>query len=408
MRHFKNVSDDTRTKRSAGSGRDLREMLERELTAQQIEEEEFSEMLSEEKNRLQQEEDERQDERRLHGRPGRYMVPLRRFGMSETERNQESRSQEQGTGTDWAVLRPLDEEGTADENASQIIHEHERPSFLVPGNFEMLLDTMSDQIGRWADREEVLHQMERKGQPGCDAILAMEWMIQQGKAKSIDDGRKISKPEPGVRINGRRKCESRTLLLTYFPEWEYDGENLRAWTDIHCEYAIAGIERCPKTNKEHVHVLCEFTSEREYKWLKYVFPTVNIRNDLKNRNKAIEYVTKNGPPAWEINKAGSWRLGQKPVKKSKREIAGEVLQLAREGKVDEIARLYPDEYLHHHGVITKEAASAQLARLRERPKRQVNLREKNMFIWGDAGTGKSWLADNICGPRPYMKTQNKW
>jgi hypothetical protein len=78
------------------------------------------------------------------------------------------------------------------------------------------------------------------------------------------------------------------------------------------------------------------------------------------------------------------------------------------GRVDEIVDKYPEEYMRHTPTILKEAADAELARAQSQPNELVDLRRKNMFIWGDAGTGKTWLAREICKPRPYMKGQNKW
>jgi DNA replication protein DnaC len=37
----------------------------------------------------------------------------------------------------------------------------------------------------------------------------------------------------------------------------------------------------------------------------------------------------------------------------------------------------------------------------------VPLKYKNVYIYGDPGTGKSWLARNTRGPRTYLKAQNK-
>jgi hypothetical protein len=251
--------------------------------------------------------------------------------------------------------------------------------------------------------------MERSGWERWQCEQLVRWAVQEKVIEQIKNYERLGKPVQGFRINGRRQSEAKTLLLTYFPRYKWDGEELKAWTQDHCQYAIAGVETCPQTGREHVHVVCDFDSHKDYRWLKQVFPSINIRTDLKSRKKAVQYVVKGGHAAWEHNKAGSWRMTETvPKKSSRREVAADILRLAREGKLEEITDKYPDEYFRYHGIIQKEAANAELARLRARPKITIDLKEKNLFIWGDAGTGKSWLADEICGPRAYSKSQNKW
>jgi replication-associated recombination protein RarA len=35
------------------------------------------------------------------------------------------------------------------------------------------------------------------------------------------------------------------------------------------------------------------------------------------------------------------------------------------------------------------------------------LKRKNLFLWGDPGTGKTWLARTRVGPTSHLKQQNK-
>jgi hypothetical protein len=181
-------------------------MLERELARDEEQQEDFREILEEEKIRTEEENKEHEADRRLGGRPGRYMGSLRTFTMEDHHIEPQEVSSDKNEETGWPALRPAQETGLDSEHDAQLTDPDERPNFLAPGNFEILLDTMYDQIGRWADREEIMEQMERRGHPCADTILAMEWLVQHGNVKTIDDGRKISKPEAGVRINGRRNA----------------------------------------------------------------------------------------------------------------------------------------------------------------------------------------------------------
>jgi hypothetical protein len=174
-----------------------------------------------------------------------------------------------------------------------------------------------------------------------------------------------------------------------------------------CESTIGGREECPTTGRLHVHAVCDFADPYLYRWLKYVFPDINIKNNVKSKPKAIAYAQKGGQVVWETRKPTSWE--ETPIPKmSSHEKAAEILRLAEDGDSETIRAKYPGEYLRMHSTISKLLASSTLKKYQERPNRTIDLPNKNLFIWGDAGTGKTWLAREICHPRPYFKGQNKW
>jgi hypothetical protein len=388
-------------------------MLEAQLRKEEEEDAEFAQLIEEERASGEQEDLRSEDSEKnvVGNRIARLRFDMghqdRRSGDEEGGCGSGDEAKEQDSG--WPAMMPDSEKEWRATQSCQVVDDDERPEWLRHGILEALCDVLDKGIGKWTDREIVLARMDNNGWERWQSERLIAWVTKQGMMEEINGGSKIGKPVQGIRINGRRQCEAKTLLLTYFPQYKWDGEELKSWTEEHCQYVIAGVETCPRTGREHVHAVCDFASHKDYKWLKHVFPTINIKTDLKSRKKAVQYVVKGGQAAWELNKAGSWRLPENvPKKTSRREVAGEILKLAREGKIEEIATCYPDEYFRYHGIIQKEAANAELARLRARPKITINLREKNLFIWGDAGTGKSWLADEICGPRAYAKSQNKW
>jgi hypothetical protein len=84
------------------------------------------------------------------------------------------------------------------------------------------------------------------------------------------------------------------------------------------------------------------------------------------------------------------------------------MRLALAGDVETIMTVFPGEYLRFSAAIDKLATKSRMGKLQSLPPVSVDLHKKNFFIWGDAGTGKTWLAREMCGERPYAKAQNKW
>jgi hypothetical protein len=221
------------------------------------------------------------------------------------------------------------------------------------------------------------------------------------------DKRRFQKPVGGVRIDRNRPCESKTLLLTFFPKYDDDIDCLKNWCAEKCEASIAGREECPTTGRVHIHAVCDFPDPFAYRCLKHVFPEINIKNNVRSRQKAISYMQKDGTIVWDVRKPTSWVEARQP-KMSANEKAADILRLAEEGDSESIRGKYPGEYLRMHLTISKLLATSTLKKYQERPNRTIDLPNKNLFVWGDAGTGKTWLAREICHPRPYFKGQNKW
>jgi hypothetical protein len=69
---------------------------------------------------------------------------------------------------------------------------------------------------------------------------------------------------------------------------------------------------------------------------------------------------------------------------------------------------YPGEYLRYRATLNNIATEERMKELTAEANQGVPLKQKNVYIYGDPGTGKSWLAREACGPRAYLKAQNKW
>jgi hypothetical protein len=85
----------------------------------------------------------------------------------------------------------------------------------------------------------------------------------------------------------------------------------------------------------------------------------------------------------------------------------ELMELTRRGDLEEILKQFPGEYFRFSTTIEKLIAMAQMAMMQEKPVEPVDLHKKNFYICGDPGTGKTWLAREMAGTRPYAKAQNK-
>jgi hypothetical protein len=75
--------------------------------------------------------------------------------------------------------------------------------------------------------------------------------------------------------------------------------------------------------------------------------------------------------------------------------------------MEEIKTIFPGEFLKRHAGLAAIAAEAEIRRIGKTSVVEVNLREKNLSIFGGPGTGKSMLAHTRAGERPHQKRMNK-
>jgi hypothetical protein len=242
----------------------------------------------------------------------------------------------------------------------------------------------------------------------------IDFLIANDAIKQEQYSKKIRKPVGGVRLDGR-KIRATSLLLTLFPEFDDDIEQLGQWCQKHALFTVGGIEQCPTTGRTHVHAVLEVSDCEDYKWLKHLFPRINIQVGIRKKKEAELYVRKENRIAWEHQRTGYFRAHveqKRDEREEKRREAKEkfedIITLAEDGNLQQIKNKYPMEYLRMFTTLHKIATDAKLTKSAELPNRQVQLHQKNKFIYGDAGTGKTWMARDMCGPKPYLKGQNKW
>jgi hypothetical protein len=154
---------------------------------------------------------------------------------------------------------------------------------------------------------------------------------------------------------------------------------------------------------------------KDIKWLKVIFPSINIKGRLQNDVAARDYAIKDGNILWNY---GEFSSGEDlSTVKIKRAAAGgqankerwtRIMELAQNNEIPTIIAEFPAEFFRFNTTIEKIAANAHMRQLQSKPPAVVDLLKKNFYIWGHAGTGKTYHARKMAGSLPYSKAQNKW
>jgi hypothetical protein len=184
-----------------------------------------------------------------------------------------------------------------------------------------------------------------------------------------------------------------------------------------------------QNKKTHDHIYCEFTSKSAYKWIQKIKPEPHweaVTRKKADRVKAWEYVRKDGEILWETGKPNIWiqehinekqdpaydhwvtKILPKPAKMSRDEKAREIVRLVETGNIEEVKREFPQEYLYTNATIEKMATRCLITQLQQEEIQPIHPKRKNVYLLGDPGTGKPFLARKRCGICPFNKTQNKW
>jgi hypothetical protein len=162
-------------------------------------------------------------------------------------------------------------------------------------------------------------------------------------------------------------------------------------------------------------VFAQVTNITELKWLKVIFPSISVKNKLVNQSAARDYAIKDGHVLWEH---GEFVPGPELLKtfttrgtaggEANKERRRRIMELAENNQLPIIKEEFPAEYFRFNATVEKIAAQARMRELQSKPPLPVDLLKKNFYIWGHAGTGKTWLARSMAGGLPYSKAQNKW
>jgi hypothetical protein len=266
---------------------------------------------------------------------------------------------------------------------------------------------------KWLTRErgqKILDSITKS--EGWDCAPKMEDIIAQGWVRTK---RVAWKPyKPGIKISGRG-IKNDTLLLTIFPKSTQMEEDIQTWFRNKARYSIAGREICPETGRQHLHVYAEFEDETRYDWIQVLWREIHIdpvKRTAIDKRRAKEYTTKEADIQWEEGEQSDLlnreEENQRTTKEPSENKYTNIIKMVEEGNLDEVKIRYPGEYLRMHGQLERLATRALLRQAQTSEIQPMDPKEKNIYLWGDPGTGKTFLARQRCGAKPFNKQQNKW
>lgn len=221
---------------------------------------------------------------------------------------------------------------------------------------------------------------------------------------------------------------SERLRGWFFTDFDVNQENINKWIKYfenpRITYAIIGaIETCPTTGNQHIHGGWRSKDWTTFKALKKKFPKAKFFAKKADKwDQLIDYVTKDGealfvkgtPPADRDQQA---EAGRQQGAKAK-ETWALMLDLAKAGKWNILARDYPKEYVLHHQKLLSAANLVHMNPDIESDNDEDGLTYKTVpcyWFYGETGTGKSlgakalWKGTINSGkPKLYIKALNKW
>lgn len=168
---------------------------------------------------------------------------------------------------------------------------------------------------------------------------------------------------------------------------------LRKEAETNCKYGIAFRE---KVSTEHLHAYLIYSNNKTWSSMKKLLPRADIEM-VRDHQAWNNYVQKDGD---EIFRFGSPPMDQKEKGQAGKAVWTDVLNLAHEGRMDEIERKYPGIYLTHKKKLLAER------RFKVAPL-ETPLNEVNEWLVGDTGTGKTHQALQLA-PDAYLKEMNRW
>lgn len=213
-----------------------------------------------------------------------------------------------------------------------------------------------------------------------------------------------SVPQPPVDLKKKR---SRSWMGTH---QELDHEtmrNLRCMAHVHkAEFITIFQETCPTTGKIHYHSLVVYPNPVRFATVAHLDPSAHWQTRNNGALGIYKYISKDGNHyfTWgetpDTIKAYQERQ-QKGTKKTQFQIIVDQIKAGNYAEIQE-ERVYA-QYQRFFD---------QLAQSTEPSKRwQGQLQEKNHWLWGPPGSGKSsavWDAAEAQGLTIYQKQQNKW
>jgi hypothetical protein len=164
------------------------------------------------------------------------------------------------------------------------------------------------------------------------------------------------------------------------------------------EFIICGLEHAPSTGTEHIQGYVELKNgTRQSKMETLISKRANFEPAKGTREDNIRYCSKENHVTIYFEK-------EKELTRAEIHYL-QLLEATRTRTRLEIAAEFPKDFVLHHATVEKLIT----ANRRTKPEWSGNLKHKNHWVVGKAGTGKSrWAAGIVQAAEQSRKNGNKW
>uniref|UniRef100_A0AAU8H4G0 ATP-dependent helicase Rep n=1 Tax=CRESS DNA virus TaxID=3138951 RepID=A0AAU8H4G0_9VIRU len=193
---------------------------------------------------------------------------------------------------------------------------------------------------------------------------------------------------------GRNWCGT----LNNYTDEQY--KEMQEFITEYCKYGIVGKEEAPTTGTKHLQCYFNFINNTRGSFIMQRFRGIHIEVCRGSAEQNVEYCQKNGD-FWEYGTL------KKKIRTSlkRRKALKDMLKDYMKMPYLEFREQYPYEAFHQKEKLEKW----RLDSLNTKAPWNGNLKEKNIWIWGPPGTGKSRWARSQCEQdKIYLKAINKW
>lgn len=171
-------------------------------------------------------------------------------------------------------------------------------------------------------------------------------------------------------------------LNNYTPE---DEEYLQ---ELQCQYLVYGKEEAPTTGTKHLQGYIHFQREKTIQAVRNLMKRCHVEKRMGTLQQAIDYCKKDG----EYHEQGEIQT------KSLGDQWKQIIQYAKEGRMEEIEDHYPRQYLQYYKTLMSIQA------FNSKP---IDGELEHEWWYGPTGTGKSRTVWEKY-PKHYQKPVNKW